>query len=390
MSDAKLNIYLAYSYFPHTTGVYFERALKRLGHAVHYVGIPHSDNFDWYRTPTSEIAARPGFPPNVDLTKLVEMGMGEPDLILYVDGPLAYFPRGLADVDAPTASYLIDVHRKLPLESAIAPFFDRVFICQRDFMPHFVEAVECAAVGWLPLACDPEIHRPLEVEHEFEVGFVGNVAGESERLRRLELLEKHFKMNDWRATRPKEEIAEVYSRSRVVFNASVGGDLNMRVFEALGCGATLITDKIQNGQDELFEDGTHLLEYSDDDEMLEKIHWCLAHEDDAREIARQGHELVLEKHTYDHRCEEIIDLTLSSGRQAPARTYPASRVHQSYARIYAMMRAVDPALDEVQTSWGKRGAIRVALEGLLAILKRINAITGTTVRIRKFFRRRSS
>lgn len=382
-----LDIYLAYAYFPHTTAVYFERALIRLGHRVHYVGSPHSDNRGWNAAPSPETAPRPGFAANVDLAKLVEMGMPDPDLVFYIDGAFPYFPRGLAEIDAPTVGYLIDVHRKLELESKLAPFFDHVFVCHRDFVPHFEENVDSAEVAWLPVASDPELHSRRDVEIEFEVGFVGNTTGEPERIRRLELLESHFKMNDWRVTRPKEEIAEIYSRSRVVVNGSVDGDLNMRVFEAMASGATLITDRIGNGQSELFTDGVHLLEYEGDDEMLEKVRWCLDNEAEAAVVGEAGMKLVLAEHTYDRRCEQVLAAAIGRQGGAPARKYSSARLLREQATIYSMMRVVDPVFDLAEEAWPSKGAWRLVGEALVAVLKRLNAIVQVTSRVRGLRRR---
>ena len=47
-------------------------------------------------------------------------------------------------------------------------------------------------------------------------------------------------------------MGRIYSESKIVLNASINGDLNMRVFEALTSGALLVTDRIENGLDTLF------------------------------------------------------------------------------------------------------------------------------------------
>ena len=69
-----------------------------------------------------------------------------------------------------------------------------------------------------------------------------------------------------------DEMARIYSASRVVFNRSLRNDVNMRVFEALACGSMLATnDLADNGQAELFRDRGHLATYRDPGEMLEII-----------------------------------------------------------------------------------------------------------------------
>lgn len=326
-----MKIVIAYGHLPHTTGVYFERALDSMGHATIYAGLPFLAG--------EQIASgesRPGFAADVDLGELAE-----PDLVVFVDSGLPYFPRGLDQVRAPTAAYLIDVHRNLELEQAFSRFFDHVFVAQRDY----VELIDHPSVHWLPLACDPELHKGREVEKEWDVGFVGNVNQEAERARKLRLVSEAFSMNDYFTPIPKEEISDAYSRARIVFNCAVGNEVNMRVFEGMASGSLLVTEKVDNGQKLLFEDGVHLVEYSGDEEMIDKIRHYLEHEDERSEIAHAGQMLVLREHTYSRRCEEILDVVARDGeRRAPVRSLSEADALVEYSQLYARLRLVDPQL----------------------------------------------
>ena len=52
--------------------------------------------------------------------------------------------------------------------------FDLVFAAQRDGAEQLRRA-GIASAAWLPLACDPEIHRKHDVAKQYDVAFVGNV-----------------------------------------------------------------------------------------------------------------------------------------------------------------------------------------------------------------------
>ena len=56
--------------------------------------------------------------------------------------------------------------------------------------------------------------------------------------------------------------ADVFTHSRIVLNQTVRGDLNARVFEALACGALLLTERTGNGLLDLFADGEELVTYA--------------------------------------------------------------------------------------------------------------------------------
>src|SRR5207253_1322553 len=87
------------------------------------------------------------------------------------DDGLAYdFPADLR----PSAWWAIDTHLNLDWCLGRAPRFDCVFTAQRDGAERMQDAgIDTAA--WLPLGCDPEIHRKHDVPKEYDVCFVGNL-----------------------------------------------------------------------------------------------------------------------------------------------------------------------------------------------------------------------
>jgi len=80
--------------------------------------------------------------------------------------------------------------------------------------------------------------------------------------------------NDYLKYYPPREMAAVYGKSKIVFNASINGDVNMRVFEAMAAGALLITDRIGNGLP-ICSRKHSLYRLHHDSEALEKIGYFL-------------------------------------------------------------------------------------------------------------------
>src|SRR6266513_4792007 len=114
-----INVLIGYGYHPVTTATYLQRSLARWADTT-FVGTP------W--------AAHPGFTATGDLGEIVAGLSARPDLYLYVDsGATWYFPRGLTDLDCPTACYLIDVHVQPKERLKQARFFDYAFTARRDF-----------------------------------------------------------------------------------------------------------------------------------------------------------------------------------------------------------------------------------------------------------------
>ncbi len=372
-----MKIFLCYGYRPETTGVYFERALCQ-EHEVYYVGPSYKN--------------RPGYSPNEDIASLLEgaSSLPQPDLVLFIEPGINFFPRRLEKMSCPTACYLVDCHQDVKVRERYAPFFDYLFIAQKDYVEHF-HRLGYKNAFWLPLACDPEVHGKRNLPKTDDVGFVGNVQAQPVRRQMLEQIAAIHRVNDYSKTYPKEEIADVYSQSKIVFNCPVNGDLNMRVFEALASGSMLLTQSIANGQRDLFENRVHLVEYGDEREMLELLGYYLVHDDERERIAETGRQLVLAAHTYWHRCQTIIKTVFSNGgtlKTARVRTMPLADIHKTYSEAYAMLRLVDPALDEFALAWrDKAGRIGTAIRFIWAWVRRMNLILGITLIIRGAIRK---
>jgi hypothetical protein len=348
-----LTIYLCYGYAPYTTAVYFEKAFKELGHRVYYVGPP-------YRS-------RSGFEVNADVSALIRDGMPEPDLLLFIETGRPFFPNGIEFLSCPTACYLIDVHISFEIRERYAPFFDYVFVAQKDYVELFRKS-GYENTFWLPLACDPDIHMKCNETKIYDVGFVGKLIRGSKREVFLNRIARICRVNDFRRYYPKEEIAEVYSRSRIVFNESLNGDLNMRVFEGLCSGALLVTEKIENGQGELFREKGAIVEYETIEEAEALIRYFLQNERERETIARIGHKLVLAHHTYTQRCSEIISRVFDTPteRNAAVRKMSFNDIRKSYLQVWRGFghNVVDPTFDEFEKLY-KTGTFK----GLSFVLK---------------------
>lgn len=335
-----MRVLIGYNWFVQAAGYHFERALQALGHTVTYVGLPG--------------AARPGYDSGISLEHVVDALRDQPDLYLWVDPAGRYFPRGIEDLSIPTACYLIDVHLGT-WRQQVARFFDVVFVAQKDYVPLFRSAVGHDQVYWLPLAAAPDVHRQIDLPKAYDIGFVGNVAvahRNTARARRLKLIAERYQCNDFYRFYPPEEVGQVYSQSRIVFNTSIAGDVTMRVFEGTACGAMVLTDAAANGLGDLFEIGHEIVTYKDDTDLLHKIDYYLSREDERVAIARAGAARALAQHMYHHRCQTIIS-TVSGPhfrRSAPMRKADLREQLAARCVVYSHLRMLDVMLDELRSA----------------------------------------
>jgi hypothetical protein len=82
---------------------------------------------------------------------------------------------------------------------------------------------------------------------------------------------------------------------------------NMRLYEATGVGAFLLTDHKQNLQT-LFEPGKEVVTYHSAAEAVELIDYYLTHEAERQAIAQAGQARTLREHTYLNRMQEFVSI----------------------------------------------------------------------------------
>lgn len=307
---ARKNILMNYVSHPATTAHYLERALRKK-HNVITCGTMINDEvrklwnlgaLKWEVKPQDIPCA-----PNAPLKSVLEhLPRGwHADLFFWVETGLSLPPADLSNLTMPKACYLIDTHIHLENHLKIARPFNFVFLAQKKYVDDFKKA-GYEQVIWLPLACDEEIHSGKAAEKLCDVGFVGTVDSAPERRKRLlNELSSHFNLNCQRKF--MDEMAALYSESRIVFNNAINQDLNMRVFEAMCSGSLLVTDRATgSGLEEMFTDKKHLA-YYDDATLLDTVRYYLDHEEERERIAAEGRREVLSRHTYSHRMDTMMN-----------------------------------------------------------------------------------
>ncbi|MGE3276039.1 MAG: glycosyltransferase [Vicinamibacterales bacterium] len=306
------------------------RALRAAGHVVRIVDVTPA------RGSTSVDGVEP-FEAGVPLDEVLRDG----ELFFYIE-PGGLVPRRLERAPCRTVCALADVNVSLAPRLDLSLLFDDVLIYRFGFAQHFAEH-EPGHVRTFPLAIDPALfHPPGEGEvRDLDVAFHGQRHGVwSTRAPFLDRLRTRYRMNDPGEWLPPAGVAETYRRARIVVNPTVLDGLNPRIFEAMACGALLMTSHDASGVERLFDDGVHLVRFGDPDDLEARVAYYLAHEAERRRIADAGCHEVLAKHTWAVRERELFGgaggaapLTPLPGA-APARRLSRRDVNGIYRRIY--------------------------------------------------------
>jgi hypothetical protein len=107
------------------------------------------------------------------------------------------------------------------------------------------------------------------------------------------------------------DMYRILAQSKIVINRHIDVSENyannMRLYEATGMGALLITDNKKNLGD-LFEVGKEVIEYEDPEELVQKIKYYLEHDKEMAKIANAGQKRTLKDHVYTVRMRELNEI----------------------------------------------------------------------------------
>lgn len=104
------------------------------------------------------------------------------------------------------------------------------------------------------------------------------------------------------------EMPLVFKKSRINLNISlrsIRSGIPLRAFDIMGCGGFLLSN-YQEDFLENFTPGEDFVCYESKQDLLQKIDYYLAHEDERQAIAKNGHDKVAAAHTYRDRVRQML------------------------------------------------------------------------------------
>lgn len=291
-----------------------ENNLKINGHLLK---VPHR----FYRLPLvgPMLASMPGL---LDVA-IAQIRQAKPD-ILYVQD-MSFFP----------SSVLRELKKdvRLIVGQIASPLPPREFVTNYDLIltsfPHFVDRLKAMGVAseYFRIGFEERVLGALgPVEKDIDVSFVGGISPHhGDALPLLEHLarETNIQFFGYGAgklpagslirSRHKGEVwgLDMYralARSRITINRHIGVAEsyanNMRLYEATGIGALLLTDRKKN-LGELFVDQREIVTYESAGDAVDKIRQLLEDPAHIAAIAAAGQRRTLTEHTYKQRMAEL-------------------------------------------------------------------------------------
>ncbi|WP_371262815.1 glycosyltransferase [Paenibacillus sp. OV219] len=266
-----------------------------------------------------------------------------PDIVIVLDGlqfNVIHAAR-MREAGIRTAIWFTDDPYYTDITKGIAPFFDDVFTLELTCVDYYRQ-LGCPRVHYLPLGADPAYFRPRNPlrSQRHDICFIGSAYWKrveffNQVTRYLETKDTHIsgiwweRLRDFKQMASKiglgrwmgpEETANMYNGARIAINMHRAHDdetfnnnsagipavsPNPRTFEISACATLQLTD-VRSDLVSFYTPGVDIVTYATPAEMVEKIQYYLAHEDERRAIAMKGMHRTLTEHTYNNRIEAML------------------------------------------------------------------------------------
>ncbi|QQO53166.1 MAG: glycosyltransferase [Thiohalocapsa sp. PB-PSB1] len=305
-----------------------------------------------------------------------------PDLVFVVHG--RRFARRWASrfQDLETAVWLVDEPYEVDDTARWSGRFNTVFVNDPATLDRHTNA------HYLPVAFDDTLYQPGSEERDYEVGFIGGHNDRRERmlcaLAEAGLL-SYVVGGPWRAPElrrlclaenlPAAEIPDLYRRTRIVINVfrerhhfnrrgTSATSLNPRVYEALACGALVVSEP----RPEVAALFPELPVFADPAGLVESVRGLLT-ESGRVESCLSVCRARLSGHSYHDRLRTVLRATLGAGRVPEP--LPLGKLEENMTGSSTPSVAMAPASEEaprrLPAGWHAIGPVGIGDDGVIEL-----------------------
>ena len=106
-----------------------------------------------------------------------------------------------------------------------------------------------------------------------------------------------------------EATSIIFRGSKINLNISlkgIEGGTPQRIMDIMGAGGFVLTNYCEETA-EIFEEDKEIVMFRNPEELLEKVDYYLTHDKEREQIARAGHEKVMNCYTYEKKAKQLLD-----------------------------------------------------------------------------------
>lgn len=156
-------------------------------------------------------------------------------------------------------------------------------------------------------------YKNLHIPREVNCSFVGQPHGDRQQVIddiRKAGCEVQTYGTGWPVRLTFDGVVEMFNKSKINLNLNNACDTRFkqikgRNFEVPACGGFLLSGHAENLED-YYEIGKEIVTFTSTGDMVDKIRYYLAHDDEREAIARAGYERTMRDHTYATRFSHIF------------------------------------------------------------------------------------
>jgi hypothetical protein len=151
--------------------------------------------------------------------------------------------------------------------------FDSIVLVHDPHHLHWFAEAGLAPAAFIPALNIFHYPQPFKTYRKPHIAFVGQVGMLHPRRLRLLQAMKSAGLPTLIGQGPTDVAAAVYADAQITFNCSLNGDLNMRIFEVIGAGGFLMTDRLspQSGLETLLPRGEAYADYESTADLIDKL-----------------------------------------------------------------------------------------------------------------------
>ena len=300
--EKKINVLFCGLFFPFALLSYFWRSLDRRDDVeVKTCGAFTGDYTPWFsgsrRIPMRYVRQIDiPLPPNAVFPKWEaikpQLGDWKPNLVLTIDAGWRFSTKP----DCLSATVATDSH--------VMSYTSSRKSCDYFFNLHnFYSQGNDIRMAY---ACDQTVHYPDDtVSIDTDCCLVGLHYGHRDKL--VNALRDRGRSVIYDIGPIFDEYRQLNCRAKIGLNWASRQDLNARFFEIMAMQRIPVMNRVPDTEFIGAKDGVHFLGFDTLEEAISQVDWALLHEEEAKQIAKNGREFVLAGHTYDDRVQTILE-----------------------------------------------------------------------------------
>ena len=233
-----------------------------------------------------------------------------PDIVMVFNIEYNIIPFDIESYPCPVIGILIDWFVNFSTLKEIVKRFDYIFVGDIEGYNLF-HTSGFNRIDYMPIhGYSPQFHKRLDnVENIYDITFIGNFNHNIHQERslwlyRLSKLSNKYKVNIVTDVYDADYIM-VLNQSKITFNYTVTGSMNMRTYEAAACGSLLLTESANNEIRDYFTDREECVLY-DENNLEELIDYYLQNDYERNRIIENAYNRV-QQYTYKIFMENILE-----------------------------------------------------------------------------------